>query len=460
MLPHLPRPVAMNFLFVLPEYSFSGGGISTYYSSLLPALVDAGHSVRVLHGSNTISQPGGGSVRSNGVTVEIFDSAFHAKYLQLFARYDVAPKLAQHLAAAWGLWEQAQSGSRADIVEVTDWGLGFLPWLFDARPPLLVQLHGSIGQVAAQTPFRGEEIPDSLIQLIELRGLAAADQLQTSSHRNASFWQAQLNRSVDVARPLWRPPERAALPNADRTDKGLVVGRVQMWKGPHVLCEAIQLLGNRSLHIDWVGRDASLNQSGDSTAQYLRSAWPEVWGQQISWLPPESHAAILDRQRQAAFVLVPSIWDVFNMTCIEAMSAGTPVICSSAAGASELIQDGTDGFVYGSNDASELARAIDSFMTMPLSRRREIGAAAAATVEKALAMSVILPQRLAFYERAGAQPAALPLAADDWLSHIAQPARDPSESALHDSLDGLPLHKLLKYSFRRALEKAISAIVK
>lgn len=459
-LPHLPRRAAMNLLFVLPEYSFSGGGISTYYSSLLPALADAGHTVRLVYGSNTISELGGGSVQSNGVTIEILDSALRSKYLQLFARYDVAPKLAQHLAAAWGLWEQAQSGIRADVVEVTDWGLGFLPWLFRARPPLVAQLHGSIGQVAAQTPLRGEEISDSLIQLIELRGLAAIDQLQTSSHRNACFWQKQLNRSVHVARPLWQRPGHVTPATVDRTDKGLVVGRVQMWKGPHVLCEAMQILGNRSPHIDWVGRDASVHQSGDSTSRYLRNAWPGIWGKQISWLSPEAHDGILHRQRQAAFALVPSVWDVFNMTCIEAMSVGTPIICSSAAGASELIQDGNDGFIYRSGDASDLARTIDSFMALSVQHRREMGAAGADTVEKTLSLDVILPQRLELYESIGAQQAAGPLTADDWLARIAQPAPDRSGSALEDNLDGLPLHKLLKYSVRRALEKAISAIVK
>ncbi len=45
-------------------------------------------------------------------------------------------------------------------------------------------------------------------------------------------------------------------------------------------------------------------------------------------------------QAQAAFMVVPSLWDTFNFTCVEAMWSGRPVICSRGAGASELIEDG------------------------------------------------------------------------------------------------------------------------
>src|SRR5438067_715056 len=183
----------MNILFVLPEYPpHGGGGIGTYYSALLPALAEAGHSVRVIYGSNTVSEAGGTTSQIDGITSQVLDANLVSKYLSLFGRYEIAPKLAHHLAAAWGLWEQAQQGPSADLVEATDWGLNFVPWLLQPHPPLLVQLHGSIGQIAVQTPFRGEELPDSLIQLIELRGLASADHLQTYSTMNAGFWERHL----------------------------------------------------------------------------------------------------------------------------------------------------------------------------------------------------------------------------------------------------------------------------
>jgi glycosyltransferase involved in cell wall biosynthesis len=442
----------VNILFVLPEYP-GGGGISTYYLALLPALADAGHSVRVVYGSNTVNETGGSTSQANGVTSQLLDANLVSKYLGLFGRYEIAPKLAHHLAATWGLWEQAQRGPPADLVEVTDWGLNFVPWLLQPHPPLLVQLLGSIGQIAVQTPFRGEELADSLIQLIELRGLAAADQLQASSASTARFWEGHLDRQVNVVRPIWHRPEDIGPSNGDRTSRGLVVGRVQLWKGPHVLCEAMRLMGKDAPSVDWIGRDVPLARAGDSTSRYLSDTWPDVWGSRIRWLPQEAHQSILRRQQSAGFVLVPSVWDVFNMTCVEAMSAGTPVVCSSAVGASELIDSGTSGFVFKSEDASDLAQALGRVMSMSQQQRNEMGSAAAEAVRKTLSVDVVLPRRLELYQKLSAKGAVNKLVDDDWFSHICRPSRSSSSTALDDCLDGLPLRKLLSYSTRRLVAK-------
>ena len=66
---------------------------------------------------------------------------------------------------------------------------------------------------------------------------------------------------------------------------------------------------------------------------------------------------------RALFNLVPSLWDVFNFTAIEAMASGRPTIVSDGAGASELIEDGANGFVFRSGDANALATAIERLIT-------------------------------------------------------------------------------------------------
>ena len=99
----------MKILFVLPEYlPQTGGGIVTYYAAFLPALRAAGHEVRVLYGSSVVSQPGGGTSTVDGIETEILDSTLFARYLPLFSRYQIVPKLQRTLAAAWALWEQAR----------------------------------------------------------------------------------------------------------------------------------------------------------------------------------------------------------------------------------------------------------------------------------------------------------------------------------------------------------------
>ena len=440
----------MKILYVLPEYlPQTGGGIITYYEALLPLLVEAGHDVRVLYGSSVVSEPGGGESKIDGIETEILDSNLVAKYLPLFSRYQIAPKLQRTLAAAWALWEQAQKYPTPDVVEVTDWGLLFVPWMLRKGPPIVATLHGSVGQIARYTPLDGEQLADAIIQLIEVLGLSAIDGLQTLSTNNVQFWEQKLGKKVGLVRPAWRSGDLPGVGGA-RTERGLVVGRVQHWKGPHILCEAIRLLGNKAPGVDWIGRDVPIHHHGGSTALYLSQTWPDVWGPTIHHLPGESPEQIHRRQLAAGFVVVPSIWDVFNFTCIEAMAAGAPVVCSSGVGASDLIENGVTGYISSPTSGRSLADNIDALRSLSPRRQREIGDAGAEAIRRSLAPEVVLPPRLDAY-RALSRGAHVAPQVDDWLAHACAP--DEANISLGSFLDRIPLRKLLKHSLGRIRQR-------
>ncbi len=436
----------MKLLFVLPEYlPQTGGGIITYYAALLPALVAAGHEVRVIQGSAMVSAPGGGVATIDGIEVETLDAHRVEKYLPAFARYRIAPKLQRSLAAAWALWEQAQGHADVDVVEATDWGLLFVPWVLQPGPPVAVALHGSMGQIARHDPLDGEQVADALIQLIEVLGLSAAAGVQTYSSANVAAWQELLGRPVRLVRPVWPRPTLPA-PVGERTDRGLVVGRVQYWKGPQVLCEALRLLGDRAPGIDWIGRDVPIHQQGGSTARHMANTWPDVWGSRIRHLAGEPPARIHDRQRTTGFVVVPSLWDVFNFTCVESMAAAAPVVCSAGAGASDLIEPGVSGFVAAADDAQSLADQIDRLLSLGPPARRALGEAGAETIGRALASETVLPARLDFYRSlfGRIEPARVP---NEWFAAACTP--DPKASSLDAALAELPLRTLMRHVLER-----------
>lgn len=436
----------MKLLFVLPEYlPQTGGGIITSYAALLPALVAAGHQVRVIQGSAMVSTPGGSVATIDGIETEMLDSHLVEKYLPAFARYQIAPKLQRSLAAAWAVWEQARRHADVDVVEATDWGLLFVPWVLRPGPPVAVAMHGSIGQIARHDPLDGEQVADALIQLIEVLGLSVAAGVQSYSSANVAAWQELLGRPVRLVRPVW--PAQALVPQAgERTQRGLVVGRVQYWKGPQVLCEALRLLGDRAPGIDWIGRDVPIHQQGGSMARHVAKNWPDVWGPRISHLPGEPPARIHDRQRTAGFVVVPSLWDVFNFTCIESMAAAAPVICSDGAGASDLIEPGVSGFVAAADDARSLADQLDRLLSLSPAARRALGEAGAETIGRALASDAVLPVRLDFYRSLAGrtEPARV---ANEWFAAACTP--DPKTSSLDAALAELPLRTLMRHVLGR-----------
>ena len=59
----------------------------------------------------------------------------------------------------------------------------------------------------------------------------------------------------------------------------------------------------------------------------------------------------------------PSLEDAYGLPILEAMACGLPVIASSKAGASEIIQDGSNGIILRDpQDVQELATKIRSLV--------------------------------------------------------------------------------------------------
>lgn len=61
----------------------------------------------------------------------------------------------------------------------------------------------------------------------------------------------------------------------------------------------------------------------------------------------------------------PSITEGWGLEVAEAMSYGRPVICSNGAGASEMITDGSEGFVFPKRDVNKLMEYIQYFKNNP-----------------------------------------------------------------------------------------------
>lgn len=376
----------------------------------------------------------------------------NASMARRFGQLAAVPGLRRNLAAAWAMWEQAGFGENADVVEACDWGLLFVPPALDSMRPLLVQCHGSIGQIAQYDPLAGDETQSLLTRLIEGTILAEVDTVQTYSSTNAVYWEKETARSVLTTRPAWTP--RAIQPKQELSNRGLVVGRVQRWKGPQDVCAAVDLLGNRTPQIDWVGRDTSWGYRDSSTATHLSNTYSGIWGKKIVHHVPISAEEVRHRQASAFFNLVPSTWDVFNFTAVEAMASGRPTIFSTGAGASELIEDGVNGFIFPCGDAAGLAAAIDRVLSASPAHLDDIGRAAQATIRRTLDPAAIAAQRVVAYratmERFRADRGT---SVHTSLDEICRPTDRPSGDN-GAFLDQVPLRTLARHVVGRLGKKA------
>jgi glycosyltransferase involved in cell wall biosynthesis len=428
----------MRVLFLLPEFHpHPGGGIATYYLNLLPKLAEMGISPVVWIGSAfTIGE---GSFEYQGIPVrQLPPEQFH-KHLRRFQGLNLYPDLQKHLAAAWALYELASREQDIDLVETVDWGLGYIPWILDPSRKVITRLHGSIAQIETYDPKPGMELYGDITRIVEYATLPYAN-LLTHSKNNQIFWEKQLGKKVDLIDPVFSFSEEIQDAVTDQEPYALVIGRIQHWKGPQVLCEALKHIPN-PIKFYWIGRDTDYLEKGSSFTRYLSEKYPDIWGKKVIPLGPRPNTKTLAWMKNAKFGLVSSTWDMFNLTALEWLSLEKPLICSKGAGAWNIVEK-AGGAVFEPDNPGQLADLIREFQA---SKELPIPAYLQQYDEAGL-----LEETKHFYQRVLDQPAEK-AAPPQWALNLVMPS--DSAGGREAAMDQWPLKEILSYSAKRLLKK-------
>lgn len=425
------------------------GGLFQFYNQLIPAL--ARHAeIHVVFASPThvSSTPSISGARCHVVHAE----AARSRVVDLMdGPLALAPTAARAVAVADLAWETAAK-LEPDCVEVCDWPLAFAPAVFAQKLPYVVQCHGSMGQLGQHDPQPGQGLEGFVVQLIESQLMNYAHRVQTYSTANAAFWQSATNGPVELIRPAFALPDLRPL-HDPVSDRAAVFGRLQIWKGPHILCDALRILGSQAPSCDWYGAMKPWGGSGLAADKFLQSNYSEIWGNRFFYHPNVPRTEVADIQTRALFNVVPSTWDVFNFTAVEAMAAGRPTIISTGAGASELIIDGENGFTFDNAEPESLAASIERVLSISERRRIEIAMAGRETIEKSLDPRLIARQRMSAYEAAVRSFRAKPLAeSTEWIRQRIYQKND-QRSVVDEMLGMVPIDKISSHVRRRLFRK-------
>jgi glycosyltransferase involved in cell wall biosynthesis len=443
----------MRILIVTPEFPpHSGGGISKYYALFADALAACGASVAVL-----VATPFSAFddyVTAGGVDVRFVPLAAVEQHGARLSHLSAAPNLRRWIAAGLAAADVVRSaGSRFDVVETTDFGLLFAPLVaLEERPPIVVKMHGSIGQISEHEPVAPAAALDaSLARLIEATLLPSADALHAYSPMNGAEWAARLRTHVDVVPPPMRPSTPRL--ETDATEyTGLVAARIQAWKGPAQLCEAIRVAGS-SLPADskiaWAGRDSETAPGGGSLSAWLTREYPGIWGTRVVPIGLQPPDRIAHLQAAVRCVIVPSLWDTFNFTLAESMAAGCVTVGSLAAGASWLLDDGVNGFTADVSNAIQFAGQLQRVSGLNDSTRAALGAAARATIERELDPAIVACRSIELMKGIHRSTAAPQTAA--WIREFLDPHTDPAANA--SFLENVSIRQLAAHLGQRLVRK-------
>jgi mannosylfructose-phosphate synthase len=115
----------------------------------------------------------------------------------------------------------------------------------------------------------------------------------------------------------------------------------------------------------------------------------------IGYVPED---LLVPSYQQAEMFVLPSVFEPFGMTALEAMACGTPVVASKYGGIRNVISSGKNGILVDPADAGQFAAA----MLHLLKHRRAaitIGAEGRKTVQSEFSWDAIARKHLAFYQK-------------------------------------------------------------
>ena len=148
------------------------------------------------------------------------------------------------------------------------------------------------------------------------------------------------------ARNFLRGPARAELGCRPHEALFLFVGSGFSRKGLDTAIDALALAGDPALRLAVVGRDRD-------DARYVAQARRRAIGERVRFLGGREDVRPL--YAAADCFILPTRYDPFPNTALEALAMGLPAIVSSRCGAAEVIEEGSNGWICRPDDVAGIA---------------------------------------------------------------------------------------------------------
>lgn len=233
-------------------------------------------------------------------------------------------------------------------------GPGGLPLLF-RRPdkPILYTVHHTYAQQYQLVP--GQRWKRAL-SLLERRSYLRTDRFtaDSSSTKQSLVEHYQVDpEKVEVLptgidRTFFRPLGLPRIP-----DSLLFVGRLDERKGVKFLLKAMA-----DVHREMASVHLYIAGAGKLRRSLERYVKHHDLDRSVTFLGFISDDDLVRWYNRAQVVVIPSVFEGFGLTAIEALACGTPVIATRTAGLQEIIRDGENGRLVRYGDVEGLADAV------------------------------------------------------------------------------------------------------
>jgi len=273
------------------------------------------------------------------------------------------------------------------------------------HPPCLIHLHsptefivrhndGDIGHHRFLTAKRLEDY-----------SIAAADALLCPSRYLARQAEAHYGLVAGSIRVIPYPIGDSPLLERDKDtwEQGTIcyVGRLERRKGAIEWIDAAVAVAHEypTARFEFIGTNC-LGTDRISGKEFVERRIPEDLRTRFLFRGQQKRSSLPQFLTGARIAVVPSRWENFPNTCIEAMCSGLPVIASREGGMAEMIEDGRTGWLAanGRSDglAEGLAEALKRALETPAVKIAEMGRQASVDIHRICDNQKILERHLDF----------------------------------------------------------------
>jgi len=184
-------------------------------------------------------------------------------------------------------------------------------------------------------------------------------------------------------------------PKGEKEDNLLLyLGRIVPVKGLHVLLESLRYV-KQSTCLMIAGPIGDFEYYQHITEQIEREN--RKGRHKVTYLGTIPQQELIRIYQKASIFILPSFWEAFPVTILEALSCETPVITTPVGGNPEVIRNFENGILVPVNDTSKLAEAIN-YLLDDKDRRLEMGRKGREWVIKNFSVEVIARRLRRIYQ--------------------------------------------------------------
>lgn len=388
----------MNICFISEQYpeETGWGGIATYVHTLAHALSKQGNFVSVI--CKAVQEEReylDGNVHIYRIKPKSIKLSFIPNIIQ-----GLLKDVINHFEYSYAVYQKFKEIKKVDIVECAETRFEGYFLLKKKIAPIVIRLH-TPSFLLRKINKEKYNINKNLIEKLEKFGILNSDGISSCSENLNSIVTQKFHLYKNKIKTIPNPINLEDFTLNGKVENDILFcGRLQTLKGIYTFAQAIPYVSKKFplMKFIFLGYNPKIYEQNLSKEKLTKFFIKEKVLEKVEFLPMIEREKVISYYQKAKICVVPSRWENFPYTCLEAMACGKPVVGSNAGGIKEIIEDKISGLLFEPDNYYDLANKI-IFLLKNEKKAEEIGNNAYKKIQAKFDAPIIAKKMLKFYEK-------------------------------------------------------------